>query len=102
MNQSELNQVAMHFIDTQTCEAAMKIRDTLVNDLEERSKQVSGRVVHHIHNMAIFECLVWLNSPITLREGPKEKINEYYHYADELREKFMDIVDHLKDFKVTS
>jgi len=91
----------MNFIRSQSIEVATKLRETLSNDIEERSEQVSGQALHYIHNMALFDCMAWLNSLIALNDVPEEVIDEYFEFAGTLRSKFMAIVDELKDFQPT-
>ena len=101
MDQKELNRIAMNFIRTQSIEVATKLRETLSGDIEERSEQVSGQALHYIHNMALFDCMIWLNSLIALNDIPEEAIDEYLIFAESLRSKFMAIVNELKDFQPT-
>lgn len=101
MNQSELNKIAMNFIRSQSIEVATKLQETLSCDIEERSSQVAGQALHYIHNMALFDCMTWLNSLIALNDVPEEAIDEYLEFAGTLRTKFMAIVDELKDFQPT-
>lgn len=91
----------MNFIQSQSIEVASKMRETLSGDIEEHSEHVSGQALHHIHNNALFDCLTWLNSLIALNDVPEEAIDEYLEFAEELRVKFMSIVDELKDFQPT-
>ena len=101
MNQSELNKVAMNFIYSQGLEVADKLRETLECDIENRfkSKEVSGQTLHYIHNIALFDCMVWLNSLIALNDVSEETIDQYFDFADKLRAKFFDVVNELKDFQ---
>jgi len=102
MDQKELNQVALDFIHNQGIEVATKLRETLLCDVKERSEQVSWQALHHIHNMALFECLVWLNSMLSLDEDiSEESFNEYLCFVETLRPKFLDIIEALKDFQPT-
>lgn len=101
MDQKELNRIAMNFIRSQSIEVATKLRETLSSDIEGRSEQVSGQALHYIHNMALFDCLTWLNSLIALNDVPEEAIDEYFEFAGTLRAKFIAIVDELKDFQPT-
>jgi hypothetical protein len=100
MDQAELNKVAMSFIRSQTFEVAEKLRETLVADLKKRSQKVSGMALHHIHNMAMFECMAWLNSLVALgKDVPKETVDDYVRLTETLRPKFQEIIDALKDFQ---
>jgi len=102
MNQAELNEIAVHFIRTQSAEVASKIRDLFHEDAQERADQIAGLPLHYIHNMALFDCLVCLNSFFTIENTSKEAVKEYTRYAETLRPKFLDIMESLKDFEPTA
>jgi len=99
MNQTELNQVALSAISNHISQVASKMRKTLVHDLQKRSEQISGAALHHIHNMALYHCLVWLNSVIVLNDASEDEIREYNRLAATLEPKFKEITEALKDFE---
>lgn len=100
MNQAELNRVATSFLRTQAFEVADKLRQTLIVDVKKRSDRLSGTTLHHIHNIAMFECLAWLNSQVALgKDAPKEAVDDYVRLTETLRPKFQEIIDTLKDFQ---
>ncbi len=99
MNQSELNQIAHNFILDQSLKTSVKLNEILGKDYKERSKKLSGQAIHHIHNMSVYECLIWLNSIVALNDASEETIEQYYDYADSLRSQYFDIVEKLKDFQ---
>ena len=102
MDQSELNKVEFDSLRIQSVEVAAKSQKILLCDAEERSKKVPWEVLHHIHNMSLFECLVWLNSmALFSQDDSEELLNEYTCFAETLRPKFLDIVEALKDFQPT-
>ena len=102
MNQIELNRIAMSFVKSQSIEVAEKLRDVLHNDVEHRAKQIAGPPLHYIHNMALFDCLVMLNTFFISKDNSKEAASEYVKYAETLRPKFLDIMESLKDFEPTA
>lgn len=102
MNQTELNEIATHFIRTQSSEVASKISDLLHEDSQERADQIAGLPLHYIHNMALFDCLAYLNSFFAMENNSKEAVREYSKYAETLRPKFLDIMESLKDFQPTA
>lgn len=102
LDQKTLNELAQAFFRSQTLEVAKMLRTTLTDDVEERSKDVSGPTLHHIHNMGLFECLVWLNATaLRKNDASDETFDGYLRLADTLAPKFMDIVEALKDFQPT-
>lgn len=101
MNQIELNKIAMSFLMSQSAEVASKIREFLHKDAQERADQMVGRPLHYIHNMALFECLVYLNSFFTIENNSREAVKEYAKYAETLRPRFLDIMESLRDFEPT-
>jgi len=103
MDQVELNRVAMSFIRAEVSAVAKKLRQTLSSDVKKRSQRVSGATLHHIHNMAMFECIAWLNSLVAIdKDASKEAIDDYVRLAETLRPKFREIIDALKDFQPTA
>ena len=66
MNQVLLNKIATNFLTSQSVEVASKLRDVLHEDAQERTDQIAGLPLHYIHNMALFDCLAYLNSFISL------------------------------------
>jgi len=101
MNQLELNTIAMNFIEHQSAEVAAKIKDVFHKDAQERSEQIAGPTLHYIHNIALFDCLVMLNTFFMVENKSQESVNEYLKYAETLRPKFLDIMESLKDFEPT-
>jgi hypothetical protein len=100
MDQAELNRVAISFLRAQAFEVADKLRQTLIADIKKRSVRISGVALHHIHNMAMFECLMWLNSQVALgKDASKETVDDYVCLTETLRPKFQEIVNTLKDFQ---
>lgn len=97
MNQLELNNLAKLFMREQTFEILEKLVPTLIEDLDERGKRIPGRSIHHIYSLALFECLVWVNSFI-VDLSEKERC-DYLDFSDKLKPKFMDIVEKLEDFQ---
>ena len=102
MNQKELNKIALDSIDKQSIKVATKLQKLIARDGEKRFKQFPGPVVHYVHNIALFECMVWLNS-ISLHgeDVPEETIDEYLCLVETLRPKFRDVIEALKDFQPT-
>lgn len=99
MNQMTLNQIAMSFLKTQSLEVAHKIKQVLAEDIEERIQHMDGPVLHHIHNDALFNVLLSINS-LFLEQGRSEAaVREYLTHARPLRAQFFDIVDALKGFE---
>ena len=101
MNQLEINKIAMHFIESQSAEVAARIRSLLYEDAEKRSEQIAGPALHHIHNIALFDCLVMLNTFFIIEDKSREAVNEYLKYAETIKPKFLEIMESLKDFKPT-
>ena len=101
MNQLELNTIAMNFIEHQSAEVAAKIKDVFHKDAQERSDRITGSALHYIHNIALFDCLVMLNTFFTSEDKSQEAVNEYLKYAETLKLKFFDIMEFLKDFEPT-
>lgn len=99
MNQIELNKIAMTFLRSQSAEVAYKIRELFHEDAQER--KLSGPPLHYIHNIALFDCLVFLNSFFAMENNSKEAVREYAEYAETLRPKFQDIMESLQDFEPT-
>jgi hypothetical protein len=99
MNQVELNRVAMDAIYEHGSEVFSKLQVALVRDSHERSKHISGMALHHVHNIALYECLIWLNSIIAFKDTPENASLEYLSLAKTLEPKFMEIVNALKDFQ---
>jgi len=102
MNQIELNTIAMNFIEHQSAEVAAKIKDVFHKDAQEKSEQVAGPTLHYIHNIALFDCLVMLNTFFMIEDNSREALQEYLRHAETLRPKFLDIMESLKDFKPTT
>jgi len=99
MNQAQLNQVAMNSLINQSCEVAVKLRDILIDDIKERSRQIDGPSVHYIHNMALFNCLMMINGFCLEKNNSREMIKDYVDYAETLKSQFLDIVESLQDFE---
>jgi hypothetical protein len=102
MNQLELNRIAMHFIRSQSIEVAVKLRELLYEDVEERSEQIAGPALHYIHNIALFDCLVGINTFFMNENNSHEAVKEYTDHAGTLRPKFLDIMEALRDFRPTA
>ena len=102
MNQIELNRIAVNFIERQSVEVATKLREVLYEDAEERSERIAGPALHYIHNIALFDCLVGINTLFMNENNSNEAIKEYADYAETLRPKFLDIMEALKDFRPTA
>jgi hypothetical protein len=102
MNQIELNKIAMNFIKRQSLEVTVKLIDVLARDGECRSKQVGGRALHHIHNMALFNCLASINNFFITEDNSPDAVQQYTDFADTLRPKFLDIMEDLRDFRPTN
>lgn len=102
MNQVLLNKIAMNFLTSQSAEVGSKLRDLLHKDAQERADQIAGLPLHYIHNMALFDCLVCLNSFFTMENTSKEAVKEYVRHAETLRPKFLEIMESLKDFEPTA
>ncbi|MHB9068799.1 MAG: hypothetical protein ACYC54_00355 [Sedimentisphaerales bacterium] len=99
MDQKLLNTLAMEVIDRHRTEAFRELRELLERDCEKRQEQIPGMAVHHVHNVALFDCLVWLN-PLFSRENHSEEAwQEYLIFASTLEPKFREIVNNLKDFR---
>ncbi len=98
MNQSELNRIAMSFIENKSLEVAKKVKGVLTEDLKEKMKEMPGLTVHHIHNVSLFEVLRLINCSFYSENSSKDDLKEYCEYAETFREKFLDIVESLKDF----
>jgi hypothetical protein len=71
----------MSFLMSQSAEVASKIRELLDKDAQQRTDKITGRPLHYIHNMALFECLVYLNSFFTIENNSIEAVKEYAKYA---------------------
>jgi len=102
MNQLELNTIAQHFIRSQSIEVMKKLKTILFDDLKERVKHMPGPTVHYIHNTALFDTLLVINSILANGNRSVQAVREYEEYAQTLRPKFLDIVDSLKDFRPTN
>ena len=102
MNQMTLNQIAMHFLKDQSLEVAGKLKEVILEDGRERIQHVDGPVLHHIHNEAVFNVLLNINSLFMQQERSEAAIGEYLAHAEPLRAQFFDIVDALKGFQPTS
>ena len=102
MNQMTLNQIAMTFLKDQSLEVAGKLKEVILEDGQERIQHVDGPVLHHIHNEALFNVLLKINSLFTQQERSKAAVSEYLRHADPLRAQFFDIVDALKGFQPTN
>ena len=102
MNQLELNTIAMNFIEHQSVEVAAKIKDVFHKDAQERADQIAGPALHYIHNVALFDCLVMLNTFFMIENKSPEALHKYLEYAETLRPKFLNIMESLKDFKPTT
>ena len=93
----------MNFIHDQSIEVAVKLQETLEHDAKERLEQLtSGQALYYIHNIALFECLVWLNAMCSLSNASKETFDEYLCFADTFRDKFMNIAEGLKGFQLAA
>ena len=101
MNQMQLNAVAMNLIQNQSAEVAEKIGDLLHEDAKKRAKLISGPPLHYIHNAALFECLVILNSFCMVKNHTEQAAKEYTRFAETLKPKFLELVEALKDFQLT-
>ena len=77
MNQSQLNQIAMHVIENQSAEVAAKIKKVLHDDAQERADQIAGPALHYIHNVALFDCLVMLNTFFMIENKSPEALHKY-------------------------
>ena len=98
MNQTELNRIAMSFLEQQSMEVADKLKHVLTEDLNERAKEVPGMTVHYVHNVALFRALMFINCVFCAENKSKDALKEYCQYAETFKEKFLDIVEALKDF----
>jgi len=99
MNQMTMNQIAMSFLRGQSHEVASKIKEFLAEDAEERVQHMDGPVLHHIHNNALFEVLLQINSLFTQEHWSRDAVREYLRHAEPLKSQFFDIVDALKSFE---
>jgi len=99
MNQMKMNQIAKNFLQGQSHEVASKIKELLAEDAEERILHMDGPVLHHIHNNALFEALLRINSLFTQEHLSRDAVREYLRHAEPLRSQFFDIVDTLKSFE---
>lgn len=102
MNQLEPNRIAELFVRSQSIEVAKKLRTVLSEDLDERVMQMPGPVVHHVHNVALFDALLGINCLFHTKGSAEAGLREYLGHAETLMPKFLDIVDSLKDFKPAS
>jgi hypothetical protein len=102
MNQAELNRIALNTIGTHRTEVFVKLRELLSQDCQKRQENISGEAVHHIHNAALFDCLVWLNPLFVMENDSENAWKEYLRLANTLESKFREIVEALKDFQPTS
>ena len=99
MNQLELNRIAELFVQKQSIEVAKKLDSILIEDLKERAEQMPGSAVHHIHNVALFDSLLRINSLFQIKNRSEAASREYLEHAETLKPKFLDIVNSLKDFE---
>jgi hypothetical protein len=102
MNQLQLNKIAMHFIENQSAEVAAKLRSVLHIDARKRSEQIAGPALHYVHNIALFDCLIMVNTFFMIENKSQEALHEYIEYAETLRPKFIDLMESLKDFRPTT
>jgi hypothetical protein len=99
MNQIELNRIAMNYIEMQSIGVASKIDFILTYDLDKKTKEHNGPTIHHIHNLAIYNSLVKLNSLFLINNYSEDAVSEYCELAESLKPKFMEIIEALKDFQ---
>jgi hypothetical protein len=102
MNQTELNRIALNYIQLQSGEIASKITGVLREDLHKRTTELNGPTIHHMHNEALFHSLVTLNSLSLAENRSKDAVHEFCSLAESLKPKFMEIVEALKDFQPSS
>ena len=89
----------MSFIRNHIAEVAAKLRDVLYVEVETRSRQVGGPALHYIHSVALFDCLVLINTFFIAEAYSEEAADEYIEHAESLVSKFLDIMESLKDFR---
>ncbi len=99
MNQTELNRVALDAISDHITRVFLKLRKTLVSDLKKRSENISGAALFHVHNMSLFQCMIWLNSIVALKDDCEGHSREYLNLAASLEPKFKEIMEALRDFE---
>ena len=97
MNQAELNRIAINLIKKHSFEVAQKLEKVLAEDVQERAKELPGMTVHHIHNMALYDLLLIVNSIFLEDRKSAETASEYCQLGESLRPKFLEIVEALKD-----
>ncbi len=101
MNQAELNRIAIDLIKNHSFEVAQKLEKVLGEDIQERAKELPGMTIHHIHNMALYDLLLMVNSIFLEDRKTAETAREYCQLGESLRPKFLEIVEALKDFAST-
>lgn len=99
MNQLELNKIAMFCIRTHSLEVSKKISSILGQDATERGPDVGGPTLHYIHNMALFNVLLSINSLFTIKKPSEDEVDQFPDFAESIRPRFLDMVDSIKDFR---
>lgn len=99
MNQKQLNQIAVSFINKESEKVADKLKETLKKDASECKLPVSKEGMHHIHTQAIFNLLrIIIIICYGNKDASEQEVKEYLRYAESLRPEYMNIVEALKDF----
>lgn len=99
MNQIELNRIANHYINKESFELSKKLEKILYEDLAAKKEDISGPVLHHIHNTSLFFLLLNINCFYVKQSGSQAATRQYLELAESLKPKFMEIIEALKDFR---
>lgn len=99
MNQIELNRMANHYINKQSYELSEKLENVLFEDIAAKKEEMSGPMLHHVHNTSLFFALLNINCFYLRQSNSEAATEQYLKLAETLRPKFLEIVEALKDFQ---
>lgn len=98
MNQTELNKIALHFINDQSNRLTDKLLDVLKNDAKDKSNTFPGSTIRLIFNTAIFHLMATINCNIRPDDSNETASKDYYRFAQSFKPQFFDLCEQLRDF----